>query len=80
MQLLGTLTDDALLRDVDASIAYLHGQSEIAAGPLGAVGFCMGGRLAFLTAGTRRVPPRPAQQSGCPGTVPLLGLSRLAWH
>ena len=53
MQLLGTLTDDALLRDVDTSIAYLRVQSEIAAGPLGAVGFCMGGRLAFLTATAR---------------------------
>jgi carboxymethylenebutenolidase len=53
MALLATLKDDALLSDVDASIAYLRGQSEIASGPLGAVGFCMGGRLAFLSATAR---------------------------
>ena len=51
--LLGTLTDEGLLRDVDLAIAYLGARPEIAAGPLGAVGFCMGGRLAFLTATAR---------------------------
>jgi len=51
--LLGTLTDEGLLCDVDLAIAYLRARPEIAAGPLGAVGFCMGGRLAFLTATAR---------------------------
>jgi carboxymethylenebutenolidase len=50
---LKTLTDDGLLSDVDAAIAYLRSRDEIAPGPLGVVGFCMGGRLAFLTATAR---------------------------
>jgi len=50
---LKSLTDAGLLHDVDAAIAYLGTRPEITKGPLGAVGFCMGGRLAFLTATAR---------------------------
>lgn len=50
---LKTLKDDAMLADVDACTAFLAKQPEVKAGKLGAVGFCMGGRLAFLTATAR---------------------------
>jgi carboxymethylenebutenolidase len=44
------LTDDGLLADVRAAVAYLDGQPEAEHERYGVVGFCMGGRLAFLTA------------------------------
>ncbi len=47
---LQALTDDGMLADVRAAIAFLDGQSEVKRGAVGCVGFCMGGRLAYLTA------------------------------
>ncbi len=47
---LQALTDDGMLADVRAAIAFLDGQSEVQRGAVGCVGFCMGGRLAYLTA------------------------------
>jgi carboxymethylenebutenolidase len=47
---LQSLTDDALLTEIRASVAYLDQRSEALHDAYGAVGFCMGGRLAFLTA------------------------------
>ena len=48
--LLATLTDDGMLNDVRACVAYLDAQPNVAHDRYGVVGFCMGGRLAFLTA------------------------------
>jgi carboxymethylenebutenolidase len=39
-----------MLADIDAAIAFLGAQREVKQGRHGAVGFCMGGRLAALTA------------------------------
>ena len=47
------LTDDGMLEHVDDAIRFLEAQAEVKHGPYGAVGFCMGGRLAFLTAVSR---------------------------
>ncbi|HEY4440183.1 MAG TPA: dienelactone hydrolase family protein [Candidatus Elarobacter sp.] len=52
---LQTLRDETMLKYVDASLVYLEGHPAVKRGPFGAVGFCMGGRLAFLTA-TARAP------------------------
>ena len=50
---LGTLTDEGMLADVDAAMAFLEAQHEVRRGAFGVVGFCMGGRLAFLTSTAR---------------------------
>lgn len=50
---LQTLTNEVLLADVDASLAFLDGQREVKKDRYGAVGFCMGGRLAVLAALSR---------------------------
>lgn len=47
---LKAFTEDGLLAYVDASIAYLDAQPEVVHDRYGAVGFCMGGRLAVLSA------------------------------
>jgi carboxymethylenebutenolidase len=46
------LTDDAVLMDVDASIAQLHAAG-FADGAIGVVGFCFGGRVSFLVSARR---------------------------
>lgn len=43
------LTDPGIVMDVDAAIAYLHGAG-FANEAIGVVGFCMGGRVTFLSA------------------------------
>jgi carboxymethylenebutenolidase len=50
MPRLQSLTDEGLLEHVRASVAYLGERTEAKKDPYGAVGFCMGGRLAVLTA------------------------------
>ncbi len=47
---LETLTDEILLDHVRAAIGFLDAQQNVVHDAYGAVGFCMGGRLAFLTA------------------------------
>jgi len=47
---LASLTDDFLLGDVRAGVAYLDDHAAVRRDRYGVVGFCMGGRLAFLTA------------------------------
>jgi carboxymethylenebutenolidase len=47
---LKTLTDDGLLADVRATMAYLDGRGDVRHDAYGSVGFCMGGRLSVLTA------------------------------
>ncbi|WP_373546082.1 dienelactone hydrolase family protein [Chamaesiphon sp.] len=46
---LKSLNDDAIMSDVGKSIDFLAGKSEINANGIGVIGFCMGGRYAFLT-------------------------------
>lgn len=44
------LRDAPVLRDLDAATAHLRGLPEVSAAQTGVIGFCMGGRLAFLYA------------------------------
>jgi carboxymethylenebutenolidase len=46
---LKSLNDDAIMSDVGKTIDFLAGKSEINANGIGVIGFCMGGRYAFLT-------------------------------
>ena len=48
MAALAALSDDAAIADIGASLDWLSGRAEVDAAKLGAAGFCMGGRLAFL--------------------------------
>jgi carboxymethylenebutenolidase len=45
------LTPDALNADSKAWLAFLRSRDEVGAGPVGAVGYCMGGRLSLRMAG-----------------------------
>ncbi|MBM2803441.1 MAG: Dienelactone hydrolase family protein [Deltaproteobacteria bacterium] len=42
--------DPKAMEDVGAAIAHVKAQSNVKAGSLGVIGFCMGGRLTYLTA------------------------------
>ena len=44
------LRDDPILRDLDAATSHLSGLDEVDAGRTAVIGFCMGGRLAYLYA------------------------------
>ena len=50
---LQTLRDVDMLKYVDAALVFLEGHAAVKRGRFGTVGFCMGGRLAFLTATAR---------------------------
>ena len=52
------LTPDAVERDARAYLDFLSARDDVADGPVGVTGYCMGGRLALLTAG--RLPERVA--------------------
>ena len=44
------VVDSKAMEDVGAAIAHLKAQSNVKSGSLGVIGFCMGGRLTYLTA------------------------------
>jgi carboxymethylenebutenolidase len=46
---LKSLNDDGIMSDVGKSLDFLAGKSEINPNGIGVIGFCMGGRYAFLT-------------------------------
>ena len=48
--LMNELTDDDILEDVRATIAELSARPEVRAERIGMTGFCMGGRITFLSA------------------------------
>src|SRR5689334_23098521 len=48
-RLMGSLKDDQVVTDMGAAIAYLKSRHEVKPS-FGTTGFCMGGRVAFLTA------------------------------
>jgi carboxymethylenebutenolidase len=52
---MASLRDAELVHDLNTTIAYLHGHAQVRADRLGVVGFCVGGRIAYLAA------------SSCPG-------------
>jgi len=48
--LMNQLDDELFLDDMRATIAYLRSRSDVRDSPIGVTGFCMGGRLSFLSA------------------------------
>jgi carboxymethylenebutenolidase len=50
MGAMGKLTDDSMLADTDACIAFLKAQPQVKSDTFGCIGFCMGGRMSFLVA------------------------------
>ena len=52
IRLMSGLWDDKIVKDMNAAIAYLQQQPSVRADRIGVTGFCMGGRVTFLTACT----------------------------
>src|SRR5215468_5803362 len=50
IRLMMGLWDDKIVKDMGAAISYLQQQPEVRADRIGVTGFCMGGRVTFLTA------------------------------
>jgi carboxymethylenebutenolidase len=48
--LMQALTPELAMRDAEAYLSFLAGDDRVCAGPVGAVGYCMGGALALRTA------------------------------
>ena len=48
LDLMGKFNQDAGIRDIEATIKYAR--TQVGGGKVGAVGYCLGGRLAFMTA------------------------------
>jgi carboxymethylenebutenolidase len=55
MELIPKLTADGALADIDACIAFLKTRKEANTEKLGAIGFCIGGHIAYLAAATRPI-------------------------
>jgi carboxymethylenebutenolidase len=49
-QAMNSLRDTELARDLDTTMAYLKGHAQVRGDRLGVVGFCVGGRIAYLAA------------------------------
>jgi carboxymethylenebutenolidase len=52
MKLVRSLDHDSAMRDAGHYLRALAEQPGVAAGPMGCIGYCIGGRLAFSTAGS----------------------------
>ena len=50
MQLLGGLKADEMIADANAAIAWLRGRSDVRGDRIGAMGFCVGGHMTYLSA------------------------------
>ena len=50
MKLLAALRADEMIADAKAAIAFLGGRRDVRAGRVGAMGFCIGGHMAYLVA------------------------------
>jgi len=50
IRLMMSLKDDSIIKDMDAAIRYLQTHPAVRSDRIGATGFCMGGRITFLTA------------------------------
>jgi carboxymethylenebutenolidase len=48
--LMQKIDDTRFVEDMRATLRYLHGLPEVGSSKIGVTGFCMGGRLSFLTA------------------------------
>lgn len=49
MAKISTLKDEVMLQEIAASLDWLDAQAKAKRGSLGVIGFCMGGRLAYLS-------------------------------
>jgi carboxymethylenebutenolidase len=50
MGLIGSLTPESAARDAEAWVKFLDSQDDVSPGPIGTLGYCMGGALAIRTA------------------------------
>jgi carboxymethylenebutenolidase len=50
MALLAALKADEMVSDVNAAIAWLESQTDVQSDRIGAIGFCIGGHMAYLSA------------------------------
>ncbi|MHB8619466.1 MAG: dienelactone hydrolase family protein [Chloroflexota bacterium] len=50
MGMLGQMDDARIMNDVNAALSYLRGQSDVRHDRLGIVGYCFGGKVAYLAA------------------------------
>ena len=64
IQLAGQLKGPELGLDMVASVTALRARAEVEGGKVGAIGYCMGGRLAFLAAATAGVDAAVAYYGG----------------
>jgi len=62
MPFIEALTTERILRDADAYLGFLTAQPEVTAGPVAAIGYCMGPALALRTAAAH--PDRVAAVAG----------------
>jgi carboxymethylenebutenolidase len=53
IRLMMGLKDDSIVKDIGSVIQYLSSQEFVRADRIGITGFCMGGRISFLSASTR---------------------------
>jgi carboxymethylenebutenolidase len=60
----GALKPAELLADLKASVASLRARPEVGGGKVGAIGYCMGGRLAYLAAATAGIDAAVAYYGG----------------
>jgi carboxymethylenebutenolidase len=65
--MIASIGDQTIMRDTDAVLAMLATHPVAAPGPIGAVGYCMGGRFALSAAGT--FPDRVAAAASFHGTA-----------
>lgn len=63
-ELMSAADPAALQRDVVDAVAALRGRPEVARGKAGAIGYCMGGRLAYVAAATAGVDAAVAYYGG----------------
>lgn len=50
----GLLKDDEIIADMNATLAHMKSLKDLAVGPIGIVGFCMGGRVSYLMAAANK--------------------------
>lgn len=64
MKLLGGLSADEMIADARATLAYLRGRDDVKGDAIGAMGFCIGGHMTYLTACTTDVQAAAAFYGG----------------
>jgi len=65
----GKLKDNEVENDINATLAHLRSLSQVGSSPVGVIGFCGGGRVAYMMAGLQ--PEFAASAVFHPGGVPI---------